>query len=235
MKSLSSLCLALWLPVLAVAAPPAKPNVVFILVDDLGYMDIGANNARSFYETPAIDALAKRGVRFTDGYAACPVCSPTRAALLTGKYPQRTGITDYLGGPQPTNPKLTTKLLPAPYAEKLALEETTMAEAFQAGGYQTFFAGKWHLGPEGYYPENQGFAINKGGWERGGPYGGDKYFSPYQNPRLEDGPKGEHLPDRLATETAKFIQANRDRPFFAYLSFYSVHTPLMARADLQKK
>ncbi|HEX6986263.1 MAG TPA: sulfatase, partial [Planctomycetaceae bacterium] len=126
-------------------------------------------------------------------------------------------------------------LLPAPYADRLAHEETTLAEALSAVGYATFFAGKWHLGPEGWWPEDQGFDVNKGGIDRGGPYGGNKYFSPYGNPRLEDGPPGEHLPDRLATETARFIEANRDRPFLAYLSFYSVHTPLMARDDLRAK
>ena len=105
----------------------------------------------------------------------------------------------------------------------------------KAEGYATLFAGKWHLGPEGWWPENQGFDINRGGTDRGGPYGGNRYFSPYGNPRLADGPPGEHLPDRLATETAKFIEANKDRPFFAYLSFYSVHTPLMAREDLRQK
>jgi arylsulfatase A-like enzyme len=212
-----------------------RPNILFILVDDLGYMDIGANNPKSFYETPNIDALAKRGMRFTDGYAACPVCSPTRASILTGKYPQRTGVTDFIGAQQPEKWKRPTKLLPASYAEELALKETTLAEAFKAQGYATFFAGKWHLGPTNRWPETQGFDINMGGGERGGPYGGGKYFSPYGNPRLADGPPGEHLPDRLATETAKFITANRAKPFFAYLSFYSVHTPLMARADLQKK
>lgn len=216
-------------------APTDKPNVVFILVDDLGYMDIGANNPNSFYETPNIDSLAKRGVRFTSGYAACQVCSPTRAAIQTGKYPARVGITDYIGAPQPTAPKQSHKLLPAPYADRLTLEETTMAEAFKAAGYATFFAGKWHLGPEGYWPENHGYDVNMGGVDRGGPYGGNKYFSPYGNPRLPDGPPGEHLPDRLATETAKFITAHRRQPFFAFLSFYSVHTPLMARPDLQKK
>ncbi|MGH8020718.1 MAG: sulfatase, partial [Opitutaceae bacterium] len=115
------------------------------------------------------------------------------------------------------------------------LEETTIAEAFKAAGYRTFFAGKWHLGPEGYWPENQGFDFNLGGHNRGGPYGGGKYFSPYGNPRLPDGPPGEHLPDRLARETAAFIKEHRDQPFFACLSFYSVHTPLMAREDLQLK
>jgi len=105
----------------------------------------------------------------------------------------------------------------------------------KAAGYATFFAGKWHLGPEGWWPENQGFDINMGGIDKGGPYGGKQYFSPYGNPRLPDGPPGEHLPDRLATETARFIQANKDRPFFAYFAFYSVHTPLMAREDLRQK
>jgi arylsulfatase A-like enzyme len=126
-------------------------------------------------------------------------------------------------------------LLPAPYEERLALKETTLAEAFRAHGYATFFAGKWHLGPTNFWPETQGFEINMGGIDRGGPYGGKKYFSPYGNPRLPDGPPGEHLPDRLATETVKFIEANRERPFLAYLSFYSVHTPLMAREDLKRK
>ena len=209
-----------------------KPNVLFILVDDMGYMDIGANNPKCFYDTPNVDALAKRGVRFINGYAACPVCSPTRASILTGKYPQRTGITDYIGGPQPTNARQPHKLLPAPYAEKLALTETTLAKAFKAQGYATFFTGKWHLGPTNYWPENQGFDINIGGLDWGHP---KTYFSPYGNPNLPDGLPGEHLPDRLATETAKFISANCDKPFLAYLSFYSVHTPLMARADLQKK
>jgi arylsulfatase A-like enzyme len=209
-----------------------KPNVVFMLVDDLGYMDIGANNPKSFYETPNIDALAKRGMRFTDGYAACPVCSPTRASILTGKYPQRTGITDYIGSPQPTDARQPNKMIPAQNNERLALEETTLAEAFKAQGYATFFAGKWHLGSTNFWPENQGFDINIGGCDWGHP---KTFFSPYGNPHMEDGPVGELLPDRLAAETAKFIHANKAKPFLAYLSFYSVHTPLMAREDLKKK
>ncbi len=215
-----------------------RPSFVFILVDDLGYMDIGANNPRTFYETPAVDRLAAGGMRFTDAHAACPVCSPTRASIMTGKYPVRVGITDYIdpaGGNQPAQWKRATMLLPAPYRDRLALEETTLAETLKEAGYATFFAGKWHLGPEGFWPENQGFDVNMGGIERGGPYGGGKYFSPYGNPRLPDGPPGEHLPDRLATETVKFIEMHRDRPFLAYLSFYSVHIPLMARKDLEQK
>ena len=213
----------------------AKPtNVVFFLADDLGWSDLGCYGS-SFYETPHLDALAAGGARFTQAYAACPVCSPTRASIQTGKWPQRTGITDFIGAAAPENWNRNTRLLPAAYSDRLAHDEVTLAEALRANGYATFFAGKWHLGPEGWWPEDQGYEINKGGIERGGPYGGSKYFSPYGNPRLEDGPPGEHLPDRLATETAKFIEANADGPFFAFLSFYSVHTPLMAREDLEAK
>jgi arylsulfatase A-like enzyme len=212
-----------------------RPNVVFFLVDDLGQRDLGCYGSE-FYETPNLDRLAAEGARFTNAYAACPVCSPTRASLMTGQWPQRLGITDYIGAPlTPEQWKRNTKSLPAPYSDRLPLEAPTLAKAMKGAGYATFFAGKWHLGPEGYWPENQGFDINRGGTDKGGPYGGKKYFSPYGNPRLTDGPEEEHLPDRLAMETNTFIEANKDRPFFAYFSFYSVHTPLMARADLQKK
>ncbi|MEN6333319.1 MAG: sulfatase, partial [Phycisphaerales bacterium] len=215
-----------------------KPNFVFFLSDDLGWKDLGCYGS-TFYETPNIDRLAAQGVRFTNAYAACPVCSPTRASIMTGKYPARLRTTDYFGAPQPdTVGRHWTKdkpLLPARYEDRLPLEEVTIAEALKEHGYATFFAGKWHLGPEGYWPEDQGFDVNKGGCDRGGPYGGKKYFSPYDNPRLPDGPTGEHLPDRLASETCKFIEASKDRPFLAYLAFYSVHTPLMAREDLKAK
>ncbi len=226
-----SCCLLACTPVFS-AETKSKANVLFILVDDLGCMDIGANNPGSFYETPNIDSLARRGMRFTSGYAACPVCSPTRASLMTGRYPQRVGVTDFIGAAQPERWKRDTRLLPAGYSMKLGLEETTMAEAFRQEGYKTFFAGKWHLGPKGFWPGDQGFEINKGGCGAGMP---KSYFSPYGNPMLEDGPAGEHLPDRLADETARFIEANRDRPFFAYLSFYSVHVPLVTRPELQRK
>ena len=212
-------------------------NFVFMLADDLGWKDLGCYGS-GFYQTPNLDRLANSGMKFNQAYAACQVCSPTRASILTGKYPQRFGITDFIdnsGGNQPANWKRDTKMLPAPYRDHLPLEEITIAEKLKAAGYATFFAGKWHLGNEGFWPENQGFDVNMGGIDRGGPYGGKKYFSPYENPRLPDGPDGEHLPDRLATETAKFIASNRDKPFLAYLSFYSVHTPLMAREDLKQK
>ncbi len=221
----------------ALAATARPPNIVFILADDLGQRDLGAYGS-TFYETPHLDRLARDGAKFTDAYAACPVCSPTRASILTGQWPQRTGITDYIGGEKdldPTSWKRNTVLLPAANRDRLALDAPTLAKSLKAAGYATFFAGKWHLGPEGFWPENQGFDHNLGGNERGGPYGGGRYFSPYGNPRLTDGPPGEHLPDRLATETGKFIEANKDRPFFAYFPMYSVHTPLMSREDLRKK
>ena len=217
------------------AAKDPRPNFLFIVVDDLGYMDIGANHPGTFYETPHIDRLASEGMRFTDGYAASPVCSPTRASILTGKYPTRTGITDYIqpeGGNRPENWRRATRLIPASFRDRLELEEVTVAEVLKQAGYATFFAGKWHLGPEGSWPEDQGFDINKGGYDRGGP---KSYFSPYDNPRLEDGPEGEYLPERLASETVSFLENHQSKPFIAFVSFYSVHTPLMTREDLKTK
>jgi len=211
-----------------------KPNVVFILIDDLGYTDLGCYGS-SYYETPRLDRLAKQGALFTDAYTASPVCSPTRASIMTGQWPERFGISEYIGGPRPENWKRNTILLPTKNSDRLPLDAPTLGKLMKSAGYQTFFAGKWHLGPEGWWPENQGFDINRGGHDRGGPYGGNRYFSPYGNPRLDDGPEGEHLPARLAQETTDFIQQNRHEPFFAMLSFYSVHTPLMAREDLKEK
>jgi len=226
------------LPSMARAAvKPGRPNVLFILVDDLGWRDLGCFGS-PFYDTPNVDRLRAGGMLFTDAYAACPVCSPTRASIMAGKYPTRTRVTDYIspaGGNQPGKWRRNTRLLPAPYQDHLALEEVTLAETFKQAGYATFFAGKWHLGSEGFWPEVQGFDVNKGGCERGGPYGGKKYFSPYGNPRLPDGPPGEHLPIRLGRETADFIQAHSGGPFLAYLSFYSVHSPHMTTDALKAK
>ncbi len=215
--------------------PKLPPNVVVILVDDLGQRDI-APYGSTFYETPNLTRLASQGALFTDAYAACPVCSPTRAAILTGKYPQRTKVTDYLGAvADPSQWKANTKNLPAPTAVRLELSETTIAKVVKAQGYRTFFAGKWHLGGPGFFPTDQGFNVNKGGSERGGPYSGNKYFSPYDNPALSDGPVGEHIDNRLGMETAKFIRDNKDHPFFAYCATYGVHTPLMAKPKLLEK
>ena len=210
-------------------------NVVFILVDDLGWADVSPNNPKTFYDTPNIQRLADSAMRFTNAYAACQVCSPTRGSILTGQYPARYGVTDYIGAKMGDAWKRPSKLLPAEYRDRMPLEHTTLAEAFKQAGYATFFAGKWHLGPEGFWPEEQGFDVNIGGWHAGGPYTGNKYFSPFKNPKIVDNPGHEHLPDRLARETVNFIRANKDKPFLAYLSFYSVHTPLMGRKDLVEK
>lgn len=236
MRTVLSGVVAMFVLAAAGSGAAAPPNVVFILADDLGWRDLGCYGS-PFYETPNIDRLAASGVQFTNAYAACPVCSPTRASILSGKYPARMDTTDWFGAPQPDNVgKHHTRnkpLLPAPYVEHLPLEETTLAEAFKAEGYATFFAGKWHLGDVGFFPEDQGFDVNIGGHHRGSPPGG--YFAPYKNPKLEQGPKGEHLPARLAEETASFIEAHQEEPFLAYLSFYSVHTPLQAPDDLKAK
>ena len=208
-----------------------QPNVVVFLVDDLGYMDIGANNPDCFYETPNVDKLAATGMRFTDGYAANPVCSPTRYSLMTGKYPSRVDATNFFSG------KRSGKFNPAPLHSDMPLSEITIAEVLKKKNYKTFFAGKWHLGPnKEFYPKAQGFDINIGGHHKGGPYTGKKYFAPFKNPEMEiESPEGDHLPDRLARDTAQFIKDNKDKPFLAYLSFYSVHTPLIGRPDLVEK
>ena len=229
----------LWAAATAAGCTEQPPNFVFILADDLGYMDVGAYNEGTFYETPNLDRLAEEGMRFTQAYAAAPVCSPTRASIQTGLYPARIHTTDFFGGPQPEDVgerwRTTRPLLPAPYVDALPHESETIAEALQTQGYRTFFAGKWHLGPEGSWPEDHGYQINKGGHRLGGPYGPGRYFVPYGNPRLEDGPPGEHLPARLARETASFLAEAQDAPFLAFLSFYSVHTPLMTRRELEAK
>ncbi len=209
-------------------ATDSKPNFIFFLVDDLGYMDIGANNPNTFYETPHIDRLAREGMRFTNGYAANPVCSPTRFSIMTGKYPTRADATNFFSG------RRTGRFHPAPLKNSMPLSEITIAEALQQAGYRTAFFGKWHLGPSAeYWPENQGFEINAGGHHRGSPPGG--YFSPYRNPRLKNGPDGEHLTARLADEVIATLRNFKESPFFLCLSFYTVHTPLQAPPKLIAK
>ena len=210
----------------------AKPNFVFILADDLGVMDIGIEGS-TYYETPHIDSLARRGMRFTQGYATCQVCSPSRASIMTGKFPARHGITDWIGARTTWQWTRNGKILPAEYEHHLNHEDETIAEVLKAAGYKTFFAGKWHLGTTGSHPEDHGFDINKGGYWAGSPQGG--YFSPYKNPELGDGPNGESLPIRLANETKQFIQSHRDERFLAFLSFYSVHGPIQTNQPLWQK
>ncbi len=197
-----------------------KPNVIFILVDDLGWKDLGYSGSK-FYETPNIDALSSESFQFTNAYSASPVCSPTRASIMTGKHPARVNITDWIPGVDPKNkPLLGPKDL-----HYLPLEEITLAEKLKESGYKTFYIGKWHLGSKGFYPEDNGFDINIGGFEKGSPMGG--YYSPYKNPKLADGPKGEYLTDRLTDESIALIKKNdKNIPFALFLSFYNVHTPI---------
>jgi len=214
-----------------------QPNVVFILVDDLGARDL-TNESSTFYETPNIDRIAKEGMKFTRGYATCQVCSPSRASILTGKYPTNHGITQYIGGPSGVAHRAKGRNdshLPPEYERNLRHSEITLAEAMGDAGYKTFFAGKWHLGSKGSWPTDHGFEINKGGFDAGGPRGG--FFAPYQNPNLKSGPNGESLTIRLGQETAGFIESQKDskHPFLAYLSFYTVHAPIQTTEALYKK
>jgi arylsulfatase A-like enzyme len=212
-----------------------KPNVVFILVDDLGLMDLGVTGS-AYYETPNIDRLAKEGMIFTQGYAASRVCSPSRASVMTGKFTARHGITDWIGAKTGTDWRdqgRYDKLLPADYVHNLPKNDVTLAETMKDAGYKTFFAGKWHLGKEGSYPEDHGFDINVGGWDKGSPIGG--YFSPWENPKLENKVDGENLSVRLANKTASFIKKNKDSSFFAFLSFYAVHGPIQTTNSKWRK
>lgn len=229
--ALSLLATLLLAPIAALQAadapkPSARPNIVFFLADDLGYMDIGANNPKTFYETPNIDALAAKGMRFKQGYAACPVCSPTRASIMTGKYPARVRVTDFIGAAQPEKWRRPTRLLPAPYREHLALEEVTLAEALRDAGYTNFFAGKWHLGNGEFSPNAQGFGPNL--------QGKSQFYYPPDSPPVD--PKNDpKSTDRIAAAAVRFIEANHGRPFFAYLPFPAVHIPIGAKPELVEK
>ena len=215
----------------ASAQEPIKarpPNVIFILVDDLGWTDLSCQGS-TFCETPHIDRLAKEGMRFTHGYSACTVCSPTRAAVLTGKYPARLHITDWIAGHQ----RPFAKLKPPDWTRYLPHEETTIAELLKTVGYATYHVGKWHLGDEEYWPTTHGFDENIGGNHRGQP---PSYFFPYERdaiklPALSTGANNEYLTDRLTDEVLRIIDANKERPFFIYLPHYTVHTPLQAKAE----
>ena len=206
--------------------PKPKPNVLFILADDFGYHDMG-NSGSKYYETPNLDYISQQGITFTNGYSTCQVCSPSRASILSGKFPARHGITDWIGartGERWREAGRYNKLLPPENVENLPHEYTTLPEAMKQAGYKTFFSGKWHLGGEGSWPEDHGFDINKGGWHVGSPRGG--YYSPWENPNLENKEDGENLSMRLAKETVEFMKQNKDTAFFAMLSFYAVHGPI---------
>ena len=212
-----------------------RPNVLFILVDDMGARDL-SNESSNFYESPNIDRIANEGMKFTRGYATCQVCSPSRASILTGKYPTNHGITTWIGdsaGEAWNKRGRNDSHLPPDYERNLRASEVTLAEVMKDAGYKTFFAGKWHLGSKGSWPTDHGFDINKGGWDVGGPRGG--FFSPYINPNLKSGPNGESLTLRLGQETADFIETHKDKPFLAYLSFYTVHAPIQTTEIMWKK
>ncbi len=201
-----------------------RPNIVFFLVDDLGWADLGCYGS-TFHETPNIDALAASGMRFTNAYAASPVCSPTRASILTGRHPVRLDITDWIPGSKATA-KENAHFRHVDDRDELPLEEVTIAEQLREhADYQTFFLGKWHLGDEGNWPTDQGFDVNIGGCHVGSPPGG--YYAPWTNPNLQANEDGEYLTQRLTDEATALIHGvDRDRPFLMYFSYYNVHTPI---------
>jgi arylsulfatase A-like enzyme len=201
-----------------------RPNVVFILADDLGWSDLGSYG-NDVHQTPHLDQLAEAGMRFTSAYAASSVCSPTRASILTGKYPARIDLTMWLTGHSPPD----AKLLDAPFARHLPDPEVTLAEALLEAGYATASIGKWHLGREHHSPRCTGFELKIAGGVAGYPRGG--YFLPNKM-KLPGAKKGEHLTDRLTDEALEFIDANRATPFFLYLPYYAVHAPLEGKPEL---
>ncbi len=231
-------------------AEASKPNVVMILVDDLGWMDLSCQGS-DYFRTPNIDRLADRGTRFTDAYAACAVCSPTRAAVMTGRWPGRVGVTDwirarfqrgkvgtpdknpteYVGGPR-------QKLLCPPNPYWMEHAEITLAELLSENGYDTCFIGKWHLGDPDWYPTSQGFDINIAGCDIGQP---PSYFDPYTHPRysldgqMEPRKKGEFLTHREGDEASRFIRKMGDKPFFLHYCPYAVHTPIQAIEEVAAK
>jgi len=239
--------------------PQNSPNFVLFLVDDLGWMDTGCYGSR-YYDTPNIDRLASQGMKFTDGYAACAVCSPTRAAVMTGRYPARTGVTDWIhfrdfkGDKTDPGQKGQTEyvggknrqLLCPPNPFWMELDELTIAEVLKPAGYVSCHIGKWHLGPDAWYPDRQGFDINIAGCDFGQP---PTYFDPYYRdgwgeiPTLKPREEGEYLTDREADEAVRFIRDHSDqplrqaqnRPFFLYMAHYAVHTPIQGKQDLVDK
>lgn len=231
---LSLFCMTMLLSLASpVRAEATKPNIIFFLIDDFGWADLGSYGSK-FHKTPHLDKLAADGMRFTDAYAACPVCSPTRAAVMTGKYPARLHLTDWLPG----RPDMPSQKLNRPkFRQQLPLEEVTIADALKPTGYTCASIGKWHLGGAGFEPTRQGFDINIAGDASGSPL---SYFAPFARKDrvmvgLENAPEGEYLTDRLTAEAVQFIEKNRDQPFFLYLPHYTVHIPLNAKKEIVEK
>ena len=206
-----------------------KPNVVLIVADDLGWSDLSYMGS-TYYETPNIDKLSKSGMTFYNGYASSANCAPSRASMLTGKYHPFHGI--YSVKNSDRGNKKTRKIIPIKTKTKLELEYFILPEMLKSKGYSTGHFGKWHMGPKGYYPEQMGFDINIGGNEHGGP---GSYFSPYKYPNMSNGPKDEYLTDRIGDEVVKFIEKNKGNNFFAYVPFFSVHTPIQSKSEYEKK
>ncbi|MEM7146316.1 MAG: sulfatase [Verrucomicrobiota bacterium] len=238
------------------AAADRPPNVILILVDDMGWMDLSCQGS-DYYKTPNIDRLASEGVRFTNGYAACAVCSPTRAAVQTGRYPGRLGVTDWIRarfqrgniGTPDANPTEyvgtpNRKLLCPPNPYWLEHDELTLAEALAPHGYQSAYVGKWHLGDEAWYPTGQGYDVNRGGCDYGQP---PSFFDPYnkpehKHPMIQEGipflpgrQPGQYLTHREAEETVELIRQWKDKPFFINLGHYAVHTPIQAIEEVAAK
>ena len=222
--------LAVWLGGTACKRPARPANIVLILIDDLGWRDVSYMGS-DFYETPAVDRLAREGIQFSKAYTCAPNCAPTRACLFTGQYTPRHGI--YTVGSSVRGESRYRKLVPIENRTVLDPESQTFPKLLARSGYRTAFMGKWHLGTD---PESgplaHGFDINIGGYQAGSP---KSYFSPYQNPFLENGPKGEYLTDRLTDHAVSFIEQNAREPFFLCLSHYAVHTPLQAKPELVEK
>ena len=218
-----ALLLLCWLTGAGAAERPL--NFIVMLVDDMGATDLGCTGS-TFYKTPHLDQLAREGVQFTRAFSACTVCSPTRAALLTGKYPARLHITDWIAGHARPN----AKLLPPDWCQSLPAAETTLPEMLKTKSYATATFGKWHLGNES--PTAHGFDVNKGGYHRGQP---ETWFSPYKNPAITDGPPGEFLTARLTAEAEQFMTQHREAPFLIYFPHYAVHTPLGGEKEVIAK
>ncbi len=224
------------------AAAAKRPNIVVIMADDLGWMDLHCQGNAGL-DTPALDQLAADGMRFTAAYAAAPVCSPTRAAMMTGQAPGRLGLTNHAPGNKDGFSLPDSNLREPPTERNLALSYVTIAERLSAAGYATAHIGKWHLSyvprsqkesplETDLRPEHQGFDVNIGGCFRGGP---PSYFAPYRIPALPDGKEGEYLPERLANEAIAYVRKNKDRRFFLSWWPYSVHYPMQAREELIAK
>ena len=248
-NKISKACLVVTASMLSIFCHPIKaeqkPNIILFLIDDLSWADLGITGS-SYYETPHLDKLAREGAFFTDAYAANPVCSPTRASILTGKYPSRIGLTNHSGSRGPMGEK--HKLTPPEVVGNMPPEDITLAEALKSGGYYTAHIGKWHLqahhmkGRE-HYPEANGFDLNIAGHKMGQP--GDYYF-PYKSkqhpstnvPDMEDGKEDDYLTDALTDKAIRFIEeqgGEKQKPFFLNFWYYTVHTPIIPDKSKLKK